>query len=351
MFNAELEKQTIKNALFHIHSKSKGINIQLAEGNFNTKNIGTIHTPFYTASITKMLTATAIGILKDNHQLNFNDKIHQYLPNLLIKNLHVLNGKDYSKAISIAHLLQHTSGLPDYFEEKTVDGSPNIMMQLFMDMDKNWNPKELIKFTKAKMSPLFIPGKGYHYTDTEYVLLGLIIENISGITLDQFFKKFIFKPLGMDHSYLNLKSTPIKKTSKMAEFYFREIEVSSFTSLSADWAGGGLVSTTQDLICFFEAFNNNLIVKESTRIEMQNWIDETMGFKYGWGLRKVLFKNLLGQNSSIELIGHNGSTASFLWYCSQLDIYLAGTLNQVEASKNSLMLVYKILNTIKNNQN
>ena len=347
LFKAELEKETIKSAFLHIYSKSKGINIQLAESKFNLEDSVNNNSPFYTASITKMLTATSIGILKDNKKLNFEDKIHQYLPELLINNLHVLDGKEYSKEITIAHLLQHTSGLPDYFSDTTIDESPNIINQLLIDTNKLWSPQEIIQFTKKKMKPHFVPGQGYHYTDTEYVLLGLIIEKISGISLDKFFQKFIFQPLGMDSSFINLKSSPLNKELPMSKFYVGDIELSLIKSLSADWGGGGLVSTTQDLIWFFKAYNKDQIVKKETRLEMQHWTYETEGMEYGFGLRKVSFKELLDNDKRLQIIGHTGSTASFLWYCPQLDTYISGTLNQIEASKSTLNLVYDILRIIE----
>lgn len=348
LFYAQLERENVHNAFLQVYSKSKGIDIQLADSDNDSEDTFSIDNPIYTASITKMLTATAIGILKDGKKLDFEDKIYRYLPEQLMKNLHVFEGKAYSKDITIAHLLQHTSGLPDYFTGTTVDGSPNVINQLLVDTSKSWSPQEMIEFAKEKMVPHFVPGQGYHYTDTEYVLLALIIENVSGTTLDQFFQQFIFEPLEMDASYINLKSAPIKNPLPMAKFYAGDIALSSIQSLSADWGGGGLVSTTQDLIQFLRAFQDDKIVKKETRLAMQHWVRETKGMEYGFGIRKVSFKNLFDTDTKLEIIGHTGSTASFLWYCPQLDTYIAGTLNQLEASRSTPQLVFEILTLIEN---
>jgi len=205
----------------------------------------------------------------------------------------------------------------------------------------------MIEFTKEKMKPHFIPGQGYHYTDTEYVLLTLIIEKVSGLSYNAFLKKYIFQPLVMNDSYINLKSSPIKNQLPIAKFYVGDIELSSIKSLSADWGGGGLVSTTKDLITFLEAFNADKIVKKNTRLEMQNWINESVGMEYGFGIRKVSYKDTKDENKKLTLIGHTGSTASFLWYCPELDTYIAGTLNQLEASKSTMRLVYDVLKIIE----
>ena len=342
----ELQNENIKSGLMHVYSETRGIDIQLAKSKEDSISI---QSPFYTASVTKMLTATAIAILKDQKKLIFEDSIAKYLPDSLTYNLHVIDGKEFSKAITITHLLQHTSGLPDYFTDDTIDGSPNIINQLLADTNKIWLPKEMIEFTKEKMKPHFNPGKGYHYTDTEYVLLALIIEKVSGLSYDAFLKKHIFQPLGMDGSYVNLKSKPLKNKLPVAEFYVGDLELSSIQSLSADWGGGGLVSTTQDLIRFLKAFNEDEIVKNETRLEMQHWTNETLGMEYGFGIRKLSFNTLYDTDSNLQLIGHTGSTASFLWYCTQLDTYITGSLNQLEVSKNTLNLVYSILKIIENN--
>ncbi|MHA7843237.1 MAG: serine hydrolase domain-containing protein [Winogradskyella sp.] len=342
-FKTELEKGNIKSGILHVYSESRGIDIQMAESKEDSISIDY---PFYTASVTKMFTATAIGILKDQNKLNFDDKIAQYLPDTLINNLHILDGKDYSKDLTIVHLLQHTSGLPDYFTDQTKDGSPNIINQVLIDPNKSWHAIEMIEFTKEKMTPRFIPGVGYHYTDTEYVLLALIIESISGLTLDEFFKQHIFQPLKMNGSYINLKSSPLDNKLPIVKFYASQYELSSLKSLSADWGGGGLVATTEDLITFLKAFNKDTILKKETRLTMQNWLYETKGMEYGLGIRKVSIDKLTDKESDLQLIGHPGATASFLWYCPQLDTYISGTLNQLEASKSAMILVYDILMAI-----
>ncbi len=347
IFESYFQKANTEMATLQVYSPSKGIDISIGKSRQYTTQVSIIKRPFYTASITKMLTAVSIGLLHEGGQLNFEDQIDEYLPASMIKGLHPYEGKDYSKDISIAHLLQHRSGLPDYFTDETLDKSPNIINQILLNKDKFWSPQELIQFTKDKMKPHFAPGDGLYYSDTGYVLLALIIEKVSGLSLDEFFKKFIFSPLNMKSSYVNLKSKSIENKLSMANFYAGEFEVSRFKSLSADWGGGGAVSTTQDLIQFLKAYHENELLQEQTRLQMQDWVYETHGMTYGFGVRKVSFQELFQEDTSLEIIGHTGSTASFLWYCPQLDTYVAGTLNQLEASKPALIMVREIFNSIQ----
>ena len=76
---------------------------------------------------------------------------------------------------------------------------------------------------------------------------------------------------------------------------------------------------------------------------MQNWVPETRGMEYGFGLRKIEFKKLFPELPDLTIVGHSGSTASFMFYCPELDVYLAGALNQTDEVKNSVKLMVKLL--------
>ena len=260
--------------------------------------------------------------------------------------LHVFEGNDYSQEITIAQLLQHTSGLPDYFEGETIDGSPNGMVHLFVDTERSWLPLEMIRLAKEKMRPLFVPGSDYHYTDTEYILLGLIIENISKMSLHEFFNHHIFTPLGMKHTYMHLRSEPILMTEKMSELYAGDFDASQIKSLSLDWAGGGLAASAQDLNKFQVALHNHKILKPETLSKMQQWTPESKGMHYGFGLRKVSLKEISPSFPDLKLIGHTGSTSSFMFYCPDLDVYLSGTLNQLNEVHKSVIIPAKVLHFI-----
>nr|WP_319397438.1 serine hydrolase domain-containing protein [uncultured Carboxylicivirga sp.] len=224
-FRDELQKNNVHNAFLSIYSPTKEIDWSFAGGHFADGKKVTASNPFFTASIGKTFTATAIAMLVEQQKLSFNDPISRYLPDSVMLNIHVLNGIDYSYQITIAHLLQHTSGLPDYFEDSTVDGSPNGLELLFSNPEKFWDATEIIEFAKTKMKPLFKPGTDYHYSDTEYVLLGLIIEKISHTALHDFFKEHFFIPLKMKDSYMLYRSQAIHQTAMLSEVFVGDNEV------------------------------------------------------------------------------------------------------------------------------
>lgn len=342
LFRKELKNKDVHNAFLSVYSPSKNIDWSFAGGTFTDGEEITQQHPFYSASIGKTFTATAIAILHEQGKLDFSDEICAYLPDSIINGLHVLDGEDYSRKITIAQLLQHTSGIPDYFEGKTIDSSPNGMALLFSDTAKFWHPMEMINLAKHKMKPNFAPGTDYHYTDSEYILLGLIVENMSGMKLHNFFRHHIFLPFEMNHTYMHLRSEPIAESKKMAELFAADFEVSQINSLSLDWAGGGLATTAEDLNKFQFALHTNKILKAETLQHMQLWTAESKGMYYGYGLRQVAFKELFPTLPKLQAIGHTGSTSSFMFYCPELDVYLSGTLNQVEEVKKSVMIPVKV---------
>ena len=195
----------------------------------------------------------------------------------------------------------------------------------------------------------FLPGTNYQYCNTDYILLGLIIEKVSGMEVHNFFRKHIFEPLNMNSTKLVLRSNSIEPTLAMAEIYAGNVEVSKFTSLSLGWTGGGLSTTASDLNKFQHALHTNEIVKAETLHKMKKWIPESIGMYYGYGLRKIVFHERNSNHPNLHVIGHTGSTSSFMLYCPELDVYLAGTFNQTSEVKKSYEIPLQVLNNIKNN--
>lgn len=343
LLSNELKKENVHNVFMSVYAPSRDFEWHVAKGSFKNGSGVTTENPFYTASIGKTFTATAIGLLVDRGRIRFDDPISKYLLDSVMNGLHVMNGIDYSDSIRVSHLLQHTSGLPDYFSSETQDGSAAMFDLIISQPDRFWEPEELIAFSTAHFVPFFAPGTGYYYTDTEYVLLGMIIERVSGMQFHEFLSSNIFVPLNMSQTYVNLRSVAGQAKAEMAEMYAGEYEVSSFRSLSADWAGGAVVSIGKDLITFQKALMNGELLSQATWEEMQQWTDETKGMTYGYGLRKIAFKELSSILPEWEVIGHSGANGTSMYYCPDLDIYLAGTLNQLEASKEAVILMVKIL--------
>ncbi len=346
-FRKMLKEKDIHNGFVQIKSTDGALNWKFVAGTFQDGAKVTEDNPFHAASIGKMFTATVIMELAEARKLELDDSISKYLSSDIVSGLHVYEGKDYTSKITIAQLLQHTSGLPDYVMDRPKDGSPNLVTLMLQNPNKFWEVKELLAFSKEKLYAHFRPGEGYYYTDTEYLLLGLIIEKIYQKELHQVFLDVFFEPLEMKNTAIFKRSEAIQANARMAEFYVEQTDISKYESLSIDWAGGGLVTTTEDLLKFHQALFEGKIIRKSSLKKMQNWHKESKGTYYGFGLRKFVFKEFSKLLPNITIIGHSGSNSSFLFYCPELKIYITGTFNQTSQMEKTIEFLVKTLITLK----
>ena len=152
---------------------------------------------FKIASITKTMTATIILQMQEEGMLNLNEKISKYLSNVSfvkVNELHIYDGEKYGLDITVKQLLQHKSGLADIF----TDAAFRFYLNEYLNKNQEWDAEKLMnRYYKYGLNKKahFAPGKGYFYSDVNYFLLGIIIENVSGKTLAQNFRKRIFEPI------------------------------------------------------------------------------------------------------------------------------------------------------------
>jgi len=208
------------------------------------------------------------------------------------------------------------------------------MQSIFTHPDKLWQPEELVLYVNNNMTPLFIPGEKMKYSDTNYNLAGLIIESVSGKTLQEVSRELLFDPLGMNHTYRQFRE-PNRESIKGREpshSFFGETDYTSIRALSADWGGGGLQSTTEDLNKFIRAFAKDEIFKNpGTKKQMMEWINWTSEMTYyGLGIMRVVFSGS-GQDEHLgEIWGHSGASGAFMFYWPLKDVTICGTINQVD---------------------
>ena len=138
----------------------------------------TTNTNFRLASVTKQFTAMAVLILAEEGQLSLEDHLPRFFPEF----------PEYGKAIALHHLLTHTSGLPDY--EDHIPQGTTIPL----------SDRDVLFILRHQSKTDFPPGSQFHYSNSSYALLALIVENVSGKTFPAFVKEKIFDPLGMTNS-------------------------------------------------------------------------------------------------------------------------------------------------------
>lgn len=237
---------------------------------------------FYIASLTKAFTATGIVLLEKKGELEYDDEITKYIPEL-----------HFYKNITIRHLLTHTSGLPDY-------------MELF---ENNWNHKKMAvdedvvtELARLKPEILFEPGEKFRYSNTGYILLATIIEKISNQSFGEFLKKNIFNPLKMNDTKVFMryksKETPQNLTVGYMKdslgIFFRPITLDKYALayyLGGVSGDGGIFSTTEDLLKWDRAlYGNELISEEDKKMIFTSHKTnngENTDYGFGWFLTEI----------------------------------------------------------------
>jgi D-alanyl-D-alanine carboxypeptidase len=349
-FKKRVEKDAnIQNGYLRVYSEKHGIDLQVAAG----KEAIHAEQPYYIASVSKLFTSVLFGQLVEKGLCSYEDRISHFLEADVLNKLHVYKEKDYTKEIKIKHLLNNTSGLHDFLEDKPQKGMsmPDLIVS---EPERTWTPKEVIQWAKDNMKNHFPPGEGFHYSDTGYHLLGLIIEKITGLAFHEVLRKNIFEPLQMNHSHFS-RTEPVEKSPyQIAKLYIRDTEITNFQSLSLLFAGGGVVSTTSDLLKFMKALVNNELLQKETIEKMKNdWGKFFLGIDYGYGLMNIKTVPIL-MPAKYNSWGNAGSTGSFMFYHPETDTYLIGTLNHFGYGQKGIRLMLqmadKILKTTKKTQ-
>ena len=305
----------------------------------------TTRTPIHIASITKLYTATAIMRLYEMGALSLDDPISKYLPEETLRGIHIYKGKDFSREITISQLLSHSSGIADYYSEKGKDGKS--LFDLFLENpDRSWTVDQTIERARKDLTPNFPPGMGTSYSDTNFQLLGKIIEAVTGKPLEVVYETFFFIPLALKNTWLI--GHPRGPVDIPAYVFYKDRKINKVRSNGSYWADGGIVSTAQEMIVFLKALNEGQIIRHDTLGLMHNWRKWHFPLDYGYGTMRFKLPGVVGTVMKVQpLWGHSGSTGSFLYYSADLDLYMAGTIDQTESRSKPFLLMVKAIRLIQ----
>ena len=333
--------KNLNNCYLLVHSEKLGIDINIAEGatgDFQANPQQANHL----ASVGKLFTATLISMLNDQGLLAFDDKIEKYLDEDLMRGLHVYKGIDYSYDIDIRQLLKQTSGLNDVFTPLLKKMTSNPALQLTV--------REALEWGKSNLQPVGKPRQKHFYTDTNYYLLGLIIEKITEKPFHEAVHEMILKPLKMENAYLHGYSQPQNKLSyPPANIYLNNINlIDNLRIAKIDYAGGGIVAPLSEFLVFMKALNNGQLVKKATLNKMIN--DDVkmgfpaIGFDYGYSVWKTRAIPLL-MPKKFFCWGCVGITGAFMFFHPSTEAYVIGTFN--DDSYTSKALRFMLTKVIK----
>lgn len=199
-------------------------------------------TNFRLASFTKQFTAMAVMLLARDGQLRYDDPLTRFFPDF----------PEYGRKITVRHLLTHTSGLPDY--EDLMEHGPWTESRQIQD-------DEVLALLKRSRAPKFAAGTSWAYSNSGYVLLGLIVAKVSGVSLGEFLHRRIFQPLGMDRTLVYVRG----KNSVMDRAFGHSVEggvpvETDQSSTSATQGDGGVYSNLEDLAKWDQALARHTLL-------------------------------------------------------------------------------------------
>ena len=243
---------------------------------------------FESGSVAKQFTAAAIVLLAQDGKLSLDDDVRRYLPEV----------PDFGETIRIRHLLTHTSGLRDQWELLGIEGrGPATQVH---------SPATTLDLVIHQRALNFPPGTEYSYSNTGYALLGVIVQRVSGQSLDAFTQARLFKPLGMTHTRWRDDFTAVVKGRTTAYDGTAERGFSTDMPFTNMIGNGGLLTTVGDLLIWNENFFNPTVGGRAFVDTMQTRMVLRSGRRitYALGLD-------VGSYDGVAEVSHSGSTAGY----------------------------------------
>jgi D-alanyl-D-alanine carboxypeptidase len=249
---------------------------------------------FRIGSITKNYIAALVLKYVDQKWLNLIDPINKWLPDF----------PHIDMNITIKQLLNHTSGLYDFNEH------PDLWEEVQADLHRKWSPEELM--VNFMSDPYFLPGKGWKYSNTNYILLGMIIKQISGSMVSEELRQQCLLPLGLGNTFLEGEESIGKEMAHGWYDIDKDGLLDDFSTVpraainSATWTSGAVVATAEDVAIWASYLFDGEVLKPNSFNEMTNFFPLTSQETTGYGLGTYRF-TFFGKT----LWGHTGGTIDF----------------------------------------
>ncbi|WP_158849824.1 serine hydrolase domain-containing protein [Saccharothrix deserti] len=315
-----IDRQVVQRALDEMaRTGAQGVQVRVTDGRHQfTARSGTarVDSPqpvptdgrFRAGSITKTFVSTVVLQLVGEGKVELDAPVQRYLPGLL---------PDGDK-ITVRHVLQHTSGLYNYTSALPLDPAGFETIRY-----KTWTPAELVALATAK--PLYFPpGTDWRYSNTNYVVAGMLVEKVTGRPYEAAVKQRVLRPLG-----LGATSVPGVRTGipgPHAHGYYRAngqvVDVTEFNP-SVAYAAGEMISTTADLDRFVDALLDGRLLRPAQQAELTSVLPNTRGYALGIEATEL--------PCGVTVWGHGGSTPGY----SSLVVSTADTKTRLVASLTS----------------
>lgn len=328
LLDQTVESSSIPGAVLYVNIPGKGM--WLGARGLADKGRGIPMVPldrFRIASVTKTFVATVVLQLMQEGWLTLDDTVERWLPGM------VPNGN----RMNIRHLLNHTSGIYDYLSD---DG---IINQTLANPGRRWRPEEIVA-AAVSQRPYFAPGEPgrWRYSNTNYILLGMIVERVTGNPLVYEVRQRIINPLGLQNTFFDPEEID---AAGVAHGYVGNRDYTNM-NMSFVWAAGGMVSTAEDLGRFVKALCEGALLKPEALATMHGFVDVqgawgSTDLVYGMGLMQSVLHTETADPYVYGMVrGHTGALTGYrtaMWYLPNSGITIAASFNQMYADPNAMI--------------
>lgn len=309
----------------------------------------TTDTPYFVASVDKLVTATALFVLAERAALDLDGRLSDYLDPALVRGLHVWRGVDRSGELTLRHLVSHTSGLADYLEDRPKGG--RSLIDEALEHDDGWTLDEAVERVRSRLLPHFPPQDRHdprawaQYSDTNYLLLKAALEAVSGRPVAEVYRDRVFAPLGMSSTFVVSRDEPqSERMARAAALWAGPRSIDAPVTLRSTF---GMFSTLDDQLALLRGvvegrpFEGGRATFERMATPFRRFgqgVDAAALRRPGWpieyahGVMRFQLPSWLAPfGRPPAVVGHTGSTGTWAFHCPSWDLDLVGTVDQVTA--------------------
>ncbi len=289
---------------------------------------------FRVGSISKTFTSIVVLQLAQEGKIGLDDAVSKWLPDVAA----ALTNYDLNK-ITLRMLLNHTSGVHPY-----TDVTDPIFLGTYENPMTVWTRSQVLGVVNTHV-PDFPPGTSWHYSNTNYYILGILIERVTGDTYEHQVQTRIIDALGLQNTYVPAPGNPYL-TGNYAHGYFGVDSLTDYTDTdpSYPWSAGSVVSTPTDLAIWVMAIYDGTLLNSYYQQQQRTYVTTTYpGMLYGLGIV---------QDNNYNLFGHRGQTFGYdctMYYVEAKDTSLAACVNRslfevgTSGSDSDLVVLYDAL--------
>ncbi|AIF43045.1 serine hydrolase [Virgibacillus sp. SK37] len=325
-----VQKQMDFSGVVYVQRKEKVV-VKESFGYANRSDLlkNNINTRFGIASGCKLFTAIAICQLVEQGKLSFHSNLSECL---------TYEFKHVDLGVTVHQLLTHTSGIPDYFDEEEMD-----------DFEELWEKNPMYHIRKpADFLPMFsnkpmtfTPGERFHYNNAGYILLGLIVEAISGMTFTRYVETYIFGKASMDDSgYFPLDSLPANTAIGYIELPVQKWKTNMYSLPVKGGPDGGAFVTAEDMTKLWsELTHYKLLNEKTTKLLLSPMIQVNENLTYGYGV--WINKKPTGEILKYHVMGYDPGISFHSAYYPRNSIISTVCSNKSEGAYEMMTLVEK----------